>query len=894
MPEWKSDIRKRLASLKLEPARENEIVEELAGHLEDRYQEMLARGATHEEADLAARTELSDGQLLVRELNRIERQLGAEPFALGARRKNMLGNLWQDLRYGLRLIRKNPGFSAVVVLTLAVGIGANTAIFSVVNAVMLRSLPFQDPDRLVRLNESNPERGWPTFSVSHPNFLDWRERNQTFAAIAATSSASANLGTAGEIEVVRGSAVTVDFLAVLGTSPLMGRNFLPEEDKPGGATRVVMITYGSWQKRFGADPDVVGKTVTINDNAFTIVGVLPESFAWETGSNFELLFPLAPDPQRSRGDHRLTVIGKLKEGVSREQALADMNTIAAQLAEQYPESNKGWLVSGQSFYDWMIPEQIRRSLLLFLGAVGFVLLIACSNVANLMLARATARQKEISIRIALGAGRWRIGSQLLVEALSLAMISGIAGLGVAWLATKALKALNAGDVPRLDEISLDGRVLGFSLLISLLTGVLFGLAPAIHAARTNLNEMLKEGGRSVTGGRVRQRIRSMLVTVEVGLSVALLVSAGLLLRSFWRLQDVNPGFNADHLLTMRINLPRNRYEDNPRAWGFYKRLVEEAGALPGIQAVAVTSGVPMGGGNTATQVQIEGKPAAADGSSSSADWRIVSPGYFRTMGIPLRGREFDERDSEDSQPVTIISEEMARRYWPDEDPIGKPVMLLSLGRKTYTIVGVAGDVRSLGLDSDPAPMVYASTAVAATWNPMNLVIRTGGEPASQVSAVRSTLGSIDPNIPIYDIRTVDELLSNSLGSRRFTMFLLGTFAAVALLLACVGLFGVMAYLVSQRTHEIGVRLALGARPGDVFRLIIGRGMALASAGSALGLAGAWAIGRFLESMLYQIKPTDPITLASAPLVLLAVALLACYVPARRAMKVDPMAALRYE
>jgi predicted permease len=894
VPEWKSDIRKRLTSLKLEPARENEIVEELAGHLEDRYQEMLARGATHEEAYLAARTELSDGQLLVRELNRIERQVGTEPFAVGARRKNMLGNLWQDLRYGLRLIRKNPGFSAVVVLTLAVGIGANTAIFSVVNAVMLRSLPFKDPDRLVRLNESNPERGWPTFAVSHPNFLDWRDQNHTFAAMAATSGASANLGTAGEIEVVRGSAVTVDFLTVLGTSPLMGRNFLPEEDKPGGATRVVIITYGSWQKRFGGDPDVVGKTLTINENIFTIVGVLPESFAWGTGSNFELLFPLAPDPQRSRGDHRLMVIGKLKDGVSREQALADMNTIAAQLADQYPESNKGWQVSGQSFYDWMIPEEIRRSLLLFLGAVGFVLLIACSNVANLMLARAAARQKEISIRIALGASRLRIGSQLLVEALSLAMISGIAGLGVAWLATKALKAMNAGDVPRLDEISLDGRVLGFSLLISLVTGVLFGLAPAIHAARTNLNEMLKEGGRSVTGGRVRQRIRSTLVTVEVGLSVALLVSAGLLLRSFWRLQDVNPGFKSDHLLTMRVSLPRNRYPENPQAWGFYKQVIERGSGLPGIESVAVTSGVPMGGGNTATQVQIEGKPAAANGSNSSADWRIVSPGYFRTMGIPLRGREFDERDSEDSQPVTIISEEMARRYWPDEDPIGKPVMLLSLGRKTYTIVGVAADVRSLGLDSDPAPMVYASTAVAATWNPMNLVIRTGGEPASQVSAVRSTLGSIDPNIPIYDIRTVDELLSNSLGSRRFTMFLLGTFAAVALLLACVGLFGVMAYLVSQRTHEIGVRLALGARPGDVFRLIIGRGMALASAGSALGLAGAWAIGRFLESMLYQIKPTDPITLASAPLVLLAVALLACYVPARRAMKVDPMAALRYE
>jgi putative ABC transport system permease protein len=894
VPEWKSEIRKRLASLNLEPAREYEIAEELAAHLEDRYQEMTARGASHEEAVLAARTELSDGRLLVRELNRIERRVAGEPFALGVRRRNMLGNLWQDLRYGLRLIRKNPGFSAVVVLTLAVGIGANTAIFSVVNAVMLRSLPFADPDRLVRLNESNPERGWPTFAVSHPTFLDWRARNQTFEAMAATSGTSANLGTAGQIEVVRGSAVTVDFLTVLGCAPLMGRNFLPEEDKPGGNTRVVIITYGSWQKRFGGDSDVVGKTLTINENTFTIVGVLPESFGWGTGSNFELLLPLAPDPGRNRSDHRLMVIGKLKEGVSREQALADMNTIAAQLGEQFPESNKGWQVSGQGFYDWLIPEPIRRSLLLFLGAVGVVLLIACSNVANLMLARAAARQKEISIRIALGASRWRIGSQLLVEALSLAMISGIAGLGVAWMAAKALKALDAGSVPRLDELSMDGRVLGFSLLISLLTGVLFGLAPAIHAARTNLNEMLKEGGRSVTGGKVRQRIRNLLVTVEVGLSVALLISAGLLLRSFWRLQDVNPGFQADHLLTMRINLPRNRYQDNPRAWQFYKRLVEETGALPGVQAVGVTSGVPMGGGNTATDIGIEGKPAATDGKQPSADWRIVSPGYFRTMGIPVRGREFDDRDTGDSQPVTIISEEMARRYWPGDDPIGKPVVVMSFGNRPFTIVGVVGDVRSLALDSDPNPVVYVATAAAATWNPMNLVVRTSGEPTAQVSAVRSTLGSIDPNVPVYDVRTVDELLASSLGSRRFTMFLLATFAAVALLLACVGLFGVMAYLVSQRTHEIGVRLALGARPGDVFRLIIGRGMALAAAGSALGLAGAWAIGRFLESMLYQIKPADPLTFVSAPILLLAVALLACYVPARRAMKVDPMVALRYE
>jgi putative ABC transport system permease protein len=895
VPDWKSDIRKRLASLQLEPARENEIVEELASHLEDRYQELRAAGTPETEAYLTAQNELSNGQLLVRELNRIERKFGTEPFALGARRRNMLGNLWQDTRYGLRLIRKSPGFSAVVILTLAIGIGANTAIFSVVNAVMLRSLPFKDSDRLVRLNESNPERGWPTFAVSHPNFLDWRERNQSFAAIAATSGGgSASLGSAGEVEVVRASAVSGDFLTVLGTSPLIGRNFLPEEDKPGGNNRVVILTYGSWQKRFAGDPEAVGKTLTINDTPFTVIGVLPQSFAWGTSSNLEMLLPLAPDPQRARGDHRLLVIGKLKDGMTQEQALADMNGIAAQLAEQFPDSNAGWSVSAQSFYDWLIPEEIRRSLLIFLGAVGFVLLIACSNVANLMLARANARQREISIRIALGASRLRIASQLLVESLSLALISGIAGLGVAHLAMKALKAMNPGDVPRLDELSMDGRVLGFSLLVSLLTGVLFGLAPSIHAARTNINEMLKEGGRSIGGGKVRQRIRSSLVTIEVALSVALLVSAGLLLRSFWRLQDVNPGFNADHLLTMRIALPRNRYTDNTRAWGFYKRFLDEATAPAGIEAAAVTSGVPLGGGNTATEVQVEGRAPETDGNKASADWRIVSPGYFKTMGIPLRGRDFEERDTQEAPPVTIISEEMARRYWPGEDAIGMPVKLLSFANKPCTVIGVAGDVRSIGLDSDPNPMVYVTTKIAALWNPMNLVVRTSGEPAPQSSTIRGVVSAIDPNIPIYDVRSMDELLSSTLGSRRFTMFLLGVFAAVALLLACVGLFGVMAYLVSQRTHEIGVRLALGARPNDVFRLIIGRGMSLAAVGSALGLCGAWSIGRFLETLLYQVKPTDAITLVSAPVVLLLVALLACYVPARRAMKVDPMQALKYE
>ncbi len=803
-----------------------------------------------------------------------------------------MGNLFNDLRYGARMLLKNPGFTLIVLLTLALGIGANTAIFSVVNAVMLRQLPFTGADRLVRLNESNPERGWPTFSASHPNFLDWRTRNQTFEALAATSGASFNLKAGQDVEVVRGAVITADFLPVLGVSPVLGRNFLPEEDRPGGNTRVALITHGFWQRRFGGDPSVVGKTLTINDNPFTVVGVLPESFNW--GTRNELFAPLAPDPARSRGDHRLLVIGRMKPSVTLERALADLNTIAQQLAQQYPESNKGWSVTGQKFFDWIVPEQSRRALLVFAGAVIFVLLIACSNVANLLLARAAARQKELAIRVALGAGRARIIRQLLAEALLLALVAGGLGLLIAVWTVEALKTMNPTTLPRLDELSVDGRVLAFSLLISLVTGVLFGLFPALQASRPDLNETLKEGGRSGGGASGRQRVRGALVIAEVALSVALLIGAGLLLRSFAKLQDVKPGFEPGNLLTLRISLPRNRYRENAECWNFYTRLLQETKALPGVQDVALTSLVPLGGGGTAGQVEIPGKPTAPDGSLPSSAWRIISPGYLRTLGIPLRGRDFDERDTAESQPVTIISEDMARRYWPGEDPIGKPVVLRSLGNKTFTIIGVAGDVRSSGLDNEPGPVAYAPTAIAATWATFQLVVRTRTEPMAQTPAVRAILRSIDANVPVYDIQTIEQLLYDSLGSRRFNMFLLGSFAAVALLLASVGLFGVMAYLVSQRTHEIGVRLALGARPRDVFRLVIGRGMLLTLIGAGVGLVAAFGLARFLETLLFQVRPTDALVFTVAPVVLLVVALLACYIPARRAMKVDPMVALRYE
>jgi predicted permease len=880
MMEWFNILRARLRALFRRESVLRDIEEELRAHVEMETETNIKRGMPTDEARAAALKSFGNPGR--------NTELGYD-----VRGGGRLEMVWQDLRYGARMLLKNPGFTLAVLLTLGLGIGANTAIFSVINAVMLRQLPFPNAARLVRLNESNPERGWPTFSVSHPNFLDWRARNQTFEALAATIGEDFNLNAGGEIEVVRGAAITADFLPVLGVTPALGRNFLPEEDRPGGNTRVALLTYGFWQRRFGSDRAIVGKTLQISDNTFTVVGVLPESFNW--GVRNELFTPLAPDPTSNRSNHNLQVIGRLKPGITWEYALADLNTIARQLAQQYPESNKGWSVTGQKFYDWIVPEQSRQALLVFAGAVIFVLLIACSNVANLLLARAAARQKELAIRLALGAGRGRIIRQLLSESLLLALVAGALGLLVALWTVEALKTLNPATLPRLDELSVDRRVLAFGLLISLTTGVLFGLFPALQASRPDVHEALKEGGRS--GGRAngRQRVRGALVIAEMALSVALLIGAGLLLRSFAKLQDVEIGFRPENLLTLRINLPRNRYSGDQESWAFYARLLHETKALPGVQDAALTSSVPLSGlANTGGQVQIPGRAAAPDGSQPSAAWRLVSPGYLRMLGIPLRGRDFDERDTAESKPVTIISEEMARRYWPGEDPLGKTVTLRSLGNRTYTIIGVAGDVRSLGPATEPGPTVYVSTAVMARAIQSKLVVRTRTEPTSQTVAVRGVLRSIDANVPVIEVQTVEQLLYDSLGSRRFNMFLLGSFAAVALLLASVGLFGVMAYLVSQRTHEIGIRLALGARPRDVFRLVIGRGTLLAAMGAAVGILAAFGLARYLETLLFQIKPHDGLAFTAAPALLLGVALLACYLPARRATKVDPLVALRHE
>jgi len=891
MPDFKRAVHRRVSPLRLAPVRESEIVEELSQHLQDRYAELRVCGATDPAARREVLAELEAPGFLAERLSGTERMVNPDPVVVGAHGSSAAAAFWQDLRYAARMLRKSPGFTVVAVLTLALGIGATTAIFSVINGVMLNPLPFANSDRLVRIWESDLPRGRPEFSTSQPNFLDFRAGNHTFERMAAIAGATMTLTTADGVEPLVARRVSLDFLPALGASPMFGRNFLPDEDRPGGDTRVAIVTYGFWQRRLGGNPRAVGTAISLNGARYSVIGVLPQSFVW-TAANLDLIVPLAADPAQSRGDHQLLAFGLLKPGTTVAQAAADLQLIASQLGAQYPESNQGWSVLLRSFYDWLVPIETRRMLIVFLAAVGFVLLIAAGNVANLLLARAATRQKEMSIRVALGAGRRRVLSQLLVEAMLLALIGGAGGSALAVGVTKAMKALAPGGfVPRLDEVAIDVRVLLFAIAVSVATGLLFGLAPALYASRPNMHESLKEAGRTGSGGAGRQRLRDVLVVAEVALSVALLVGAGLLVRSMWTLQSVNPGFDPRNLLTMQVSAT-GPDPTGARTRDFYRQALDKITSLPGVTSAAASSMVPMGGGNTSIQVVIEGRPVDAAGVVPSADWRVVSPGYFRTLGVSLRGRDFDDRDA-GSSPVAIISEEMARRYWPGVDPIGRQFFWYSASGPHLTVVGVAGDVRNLSLELDPAPVIYRpSTAFRIAT--MFLTIRSSTDAAAQIAAVRGAVRSVDSRVPISNARTADEIVALSVGPRRFNMLLLGSFAAVALILACVGLFGVMSYLVSQRTHDIGVRLALGALPRDIFRIVVGRGMALAAGGAALGLAAAFWLSRSLEALLFQVRPTDPITFASVVIVLLAVALMACAVPARRATRVDPVVALRYE
>ena len=790
----------------------------------------------------------------------------------------------QDLRFAIRALLKSPGFTVIAALTLALGVGATTAIFSVVNAVMLRPLPFAEPDRLVRIWESNVEQGWPTFAVSQPNFLDWRSQAVAFESLAATTNAGFNWTSKGEAEVVPGLRVTANFLPMLKISPVLGRNFRDDEDRPGGNRRVVLLGDGFWRRAFGGDPSVVGRTITLNTVPHTIIGVLPPSFRW--GSNSDMLAPLVPHPASSRGDHRLAVFGRVAAGRSIDQARTEIETIAARLGQQFPESNKGWNVVVRSFYDWLIPETTRRSLLVLLGAVALVLLIACVNVVNLLLARASDRQRELSIRMAMGASRRRVIRQLLFEASLIALVAATLGITIAFAATRLLVALGPESVPRLDELALDARVFGFAILVALSMMLIFASVPAIQAARQDPQDGLRADGRSVTSGSGRRRIRAVLTIGEVALSVALLIGAGLLMRSFARLQQVEPGFSVSGLMTARVSLPANAYPDSTSRRAFYERFLGDLRGRPGIEAAAISSGPPLSGDFTDGSVRL---PTQTNDEAGSAAWRLVGPGYFAALGIPIRGREFTMQETGDSPLVAIISEALAKKYFPNDDPVGRKLVMGSFSEEPHTIIGVAGDVRTFGLDADAGFMFYGSATQNASWNPMMLVWRTS---ARSSDMARASLRSIDPNVPLSAIESMDSLIDRSVGPRRFNLYLLGAFAAVSLALAAIGLFGVMAYLVSQRTREIGVRLAVGATRGEVFRLILGRGMVLAAIGAALGVGAALALTRVMETLLFSVSRTDPATFVAVPLTLIAVAALACYIPARRAMTVDPVIALR--
>lgn len=812
--------------------------------------------------------------------------------------------LWQDVRYGIRMLRKNPGFTLIAIVALALGVGANASIFSVVNAVLLRPLPFAEADQLVMVWERRPRQNRESNPVAPADFLDWQQQNQSFSRMAAYSARAFNLtGTGAEPEQLTGQLVTGEFFQVLGAKAALGRTLLPGVDSPGG-NRVAVLSYGLWQRRFGGDKAVVGRTLTLDDEIFIVAGVMPPDFSypdretevWATPQRGvpDVILPGNPDPATLRSLHYLNVIARLKPDVTRATAQAEMEAIAGRLEEQYPDANTGHTARVVALHEQLVGD-VRPALIVLLSAVGFVLLIACANVANLLLARGAGREREMAIRTALGAGRRRLIRQLLTESVLLAGAGGMLGLLLALWGTDALVALSPENFPRLQEINLDGRVIGFTLLVSLLTGIIFGLAPALQVSRLDLNSSLKEGGRGSAESFGRRRLRGALIVAEVALTMVLLVGAGLMIRSFDRLLRVDPGFKADNLLTMEVSLPQSKYsESEEQTANFFREILGRIKTLPSVQSVGATWILPLSGQGAGSGFEIEGRDPATVSERMNSAFSAVSPNYFRTMSIPIiKGREFGDRDTATAPGVSLVNETFARRYFPSEDPLGKRIKRRGEETGWTTIVGVVGDVRQLGLDVEPRSEMYFSYLQSPVPF-MNVVVRTATDPATLATAVRKEVWAVNPNQPVANVSTMNELLTNSAAGKRFNTLLLSLFALIALTLASVGIFGVMSYTVSQRTREIGVRMALGARESDVLRLVIRQGMILAGLGIVIGLVAALALTRVMTSLLYGVSATDPATFIGIALLLAGVALVACYIPARRATKVDPMVALRHE
>jgi putative ABC transport system permease protein len=815
-----------------------------------------------------------------------------------------MNGLFQDFRYALRQLRKSPAFAAVAVLTLALGIGANTAIFSVVDGVLLKPLPYKEPSKLVRVWHVPPAKSFPgisTFAVSAANFIDWQSQNHVFEQMTIFSYRSFTATGSDKPEQLDACAVSSTFFSLLGVEPLLGRALLPEEDQQGKAN-VVVLSYGLWRERFASNPGIVGQDINLDGQNFLVAGVMPRDF--RVPEFAQLWTPMAwTDKERAvRGEHHYVVMARLKPGIDLNQAQAEMNTISTRLEQQYPEDDKGWGATVRPLHADIVGD-VRPALLVLLGSVAFVLLIACVNVANLTLAKTFSRQKEIAIRAAMGASSARVLRQILVESVLLALTGGAVGLIYAQFGVRLIMAFLADKVPHSAEVSLNLTVLVFTVLVSVLTGILAGVLPGIRLSRPNVNQALKQGLGRTDSDSSGHSTRTALVIAEVALSLVLLFGAGLMIRSFQQLQHVNPGFDSQNVMTMTLAVARSKFPSPLQQSAFYQQILDRVRTLPGVQYAGVIDDVPLSGGGSHQPIAIEGRPALAMADQPEVDVRIATPGYMSSMRVPIvRGRDFSDSDAAGRPGVILISETMAREFWPGEDPIGKRLTLTFFPDMVREIVGVVGDVKMDALDQTrPSSSLYMPLAQLTPsslggWQsfPMILVMRTANASGGVVSAATNAVHEIDSEVPVRNVLSMNDVMANSVGQQRFNMLLLGAFGVLALFLAAIGIYSVLSYSVRRRVQEIGIRLALGAKLADVLRMVVLEGMKPVAFGVALGIAGAFALGRVLASLVFSVRPTDPFTFFAAAALLALIALLACMIPAYRATRVDPLAALRYE
>jgi putative ABC transport system permease protein len=880
-----NDVFFRLRSLLRRKAAETELDDELRFHFERQVQKYESSGLAREEALRRARLDFGGIDQVKEECRE-------------ARGVHFMEELFQDTRYGLRMLRKSPGFTAVALLTLALGIGANTSIFSVVYGVLLRPLPYQDPARLIVLNETTPKVGM--VSVSYPNFLDWRSSNHAFTRMTAIASVSYNLAGVNQPENISGEAVSPDFLSMLGVHPVLGRDFDPSEEK-AGITPVVLVSYQLWQSHLGGDRGVLGRTINLDGHGFTIIGVLPADFrsidktdvmvpigVWLTGNN-------EAAERGDRGDMR--AVARLAPGVSATQARAEMDAIAARLAVAYPLANAQFGALLRPIREVFVGD-IQPAILVLFGAVMFVLLIACANVANLFLMRGASRTREIALRIALGATRARIVRQMLAESLVLAFFGGVLGVAVSIAGIRGMAQLMPVDAQMGADVNLNGAVLLFAAAAVVLSSLMFGLVPALQLTKPEMQSDLKEGGRSVSAGVGQNRLRGLLAVGEIAVALILLVGAGLMVKSLYRLMSVDPGFKTDRILTMEMDLRTAQYDKHPAILNFWEQLLARVRVLPGVEGAALGTHVPLTDSHGRSDITIEGMPLPKPGSFPHPDEHAVSPGYLKTLGVPLlRGREFTDTDTENAPAVGMINAMIAKQFFPNQDALGKRFMFgrpsADRAPKWITIVGVTTDTKLYGLANPARLEVYLPFRQAVS-GAMDLVVKSAADPASLTSAIRGAVASIDKDQPIFAIATMQQLVKDSVSTRRVTLILLGIFSALALVLAAIGIYGVISYSVAQRTHEIGIRMALGADGGGVLRMIFAQGVKIAGAGVIIGLAASLGLTRLMAKLLFSVSAADPLTFAAVAIVLVAVAMLACYIPARRALRVDPIIALRYE